>query len=271
VTTRVVHVSDLHVGAHDRPEVEPALRTLIEDAEPALVVATGDLTHRGRRDQHERAAQFLRSLGPPVLAVPGNHDIPHTFPARFTSTFAEFERQWETSEPLFQTDGLVVVGLNSVRAWRHQSGGVGRRQLERAASLLGEAPAGALRVVALHHQLIGAPWRTRKRPVARRGHVLAALFDAGAELILAGHVHQSSVGERSEFVVGAGTQHGVTIANAPGLGQPRPRRRGEARGLHVYEAEPDAIHVRTHIWGDGRWALVGDRRFRRGGAPLTPS
>ena len=62
------------------------------------IVASGDLTHRGRREQHERAARFLRSLGPPVLTVPGNHDMPYTFPARFTQTFVEFERQWETTE-----------------------------------------------------------------------------------------------------------------------------------------------------------------------------
>ena len=51
---------------------------------PDLVIASGDLTNRGRRGEHERAAAFLRRLGPPVLAVPGNHDIPYTFPARFT-------------------------------------------------------------------------------------------------------------------------------------------------------------------------------------------
>ena len=31
--------------------------------------------------------------------------------------------------------------------------------------------------------------------------VLAALVDAGAELILAGHIHQAAVGERHEFEV----------------------------------------------------------------------
>src|SRR5204863_532821 len=83
-----------------------------------------------------------------------------------------------------------VIGLNSVRAWRHQSGGVRSGQLQRAAELLAGAPGGALRVVVLHHHLIGAPWRSRKKPVAGRSHVLAALVDAGAELILAGHIHQ---------------------------------------------------------------------------------
>jgi 3',5'-cyclic AMP phosphodiesterase CpdA len=278
VTARLVHLSDLHVGAREEREVEPALQALIEEVAPALVIATGDLTHRGRREQHERAARFLRSLGRPVLAVPGNHDIPYTFPARFTSTFAEFERQWETSEPVFRADGLLVVGLNSVRAWRHQSGGLRDAQLERAASLLAEAPAGALRVVALHHHLTGAPWRSRKRPVARRAHVLAALVDGGAELIVAGHIHQSAVSERREFEVTCGDELGVTVSIAPGLGQPRPRRRGEARGLHVYEAEPGEIRVRTYVWRDGGWMLAAERRFPRGTgslaagrARLTPS
>jgi 3',5'-cyclic AMP phosphodiesterase CpdA len=269
VATRLVHLSDLHVGAHEEREVEPALRELIEAAEPALVVASGDLTHRGRRDQHERAAAFLRGLGPPVLAIPGNHDIPYTFPARFTRTFAEFERLWETAEPVFRADGLLVVGLNSVRPWRHQSGGLRERQLERAAGLLAEAPAGALRAVALHHHLVGAPWRSRKRPVARRSHVLASLVDAGAELILAGHIHQGAVSERREFEVVVGGELGVTVSIAPGLGQPRPRRRGEARGLHVYEAEQDELRVQTYVWRDGAWALTAVRRFPRGAGVLS--
>ena len=64
-----------------------------------------------------------------MLAIPGNHDIPYTFPARFTQTFAEFERHWETTEPVFRSPTLHVVGLNSVRAWRHQSGGIRDAQL----------------------------------------------------------------------------------------------------------------------------------------------
>jgi 3',5'-cyclic AMP phosphodiesterase CpdA len=269
VTARVVHVSDLHVGARDEREVEAPLRELIAALAPKLVVATGDLTHRGRADQHARAAELLRSLGAPVLAVPGNHDIPYTVPARFTRTFAEFERRWQSSEPVFSGEGLVVVGVNSVRAWRHQSGGVTERQLERVASLLRSAPAGALRAVALHHHLTGAPWRTRKRPVSRRGRVLSAFFEAGAELILAGHIHQSAVGERREFHVG-GSDRGVTLSIAPGLGQPRPRRRGEARGLHVYDVSADALAVRTYLWRGAGWALAAERRFPRG-ASLSPT
>ena len=98
MAARILHVSDLHTGTREGPEIEAALRRLLGRVEAELIVASGDLTHRGRRDEHERAHRFLTSFGLPVLTVPGNHDMPYTFPARFTSTYTEFERQWGTIE-----------------------------------------------------------------------------------------------------------------------------------------------------------------------------
>jgi 3',5'-cyclic AMP phosphodiesterase CpdA len=269
-TTRILHVSDLHVGTEAGPAVADALAQLVERVQPEVIVASGDLTHRGRRDQHDRAAGFLRSFGLPLLAIPGNHDIPYTLPARFTRTFAEFERIWETTEPVYRSERLLIVGLNSVRPWRHQSGGVRASQLQRAAQKLAEAPDGALRIVTLHHHLLGAPWRSRKKPVARRNHVLAALVEAGAELILAGHIHQGTVSERREFEISRpGGERAVTVSIAPGLGQPRPNRRGEARGLHVYEAADRSIGVETYTWREDGWGLTAVRRFPRGREPLA--
>jgi 3',5'-cyclic AMP phosphodiesterase CpdA len=270
VPTRILHVSDLHFGTREDTAVEHALTELIGRVQPQLLVASGDLTHRGRHDQHARAAAFLRGFEVPVHAVPGNHDIPYTFPARFTRPFREFERHWGTAEPVSSTPGLFVVGLNSVRPWRHQSGAIRQRQLAWTAAQLAGAPADALRIVTLHHHLVGAPWRTRKRPVAKRNRVLAALVEAGAELILAGHIHQAAISERREFELGAdGGRRGVTVAIAPGLGQPRPHRRGEARGLHVFETTSTSIGVETYVWRDDDWALIAVRRFPRGCDPLA--
>jgi 3',5'-cyclic AMP phosphodiesterase CpdA len=221
------------------------------------------LAHRGRLRELERAAELLRSLGPPVLAVPGNHDLPYT-PARFVRAWTTYEQVWETTEPTVSLPGLHVVGLNSARPFRHQGGALSRAQLDRAAERLAAADAGALRVAVLHHHLIGAPWRAaRKRPVSRRNHVLRALVDAGSDLILAGHIHQAAVSERHEFEVVGDEARTAVMAIAPGLGQPRPRRLGEARGLHVHEADGDAIVVRTFRWSGGDWTLGAERRFVR--------
>ena len=265
---RLVQVSDLHAGTREEPEVEDDLRTLVRDTDPELVIASGDLTHRNTTGQHERAAAFLRSLERPLLVIPGNHDIPRWPPWRFTRTFAEFERQWPETEPVYRSERLVVCGLNSVRPWKQQGGALRAAQLEHVAQVLADAPAAAFRVVALHHHLVGAPWRSRKRTIANRSSVLGALVDAGAELILSGHVHQGAVAERREFEVVDMPVHGTTVATAPGLGQPRPRRRGEARGLHVFEADERTIRVLTYAWRDRSWAEIADRRFPRGTTAL---
>jgi 3',5'-cyclic AMP phosphodiesterase CpdA len=267
--TRVLHVSDLHFGTREDPAMEGAVAALAERVQPELVIASGDLTHRGRRDQHEQAARFLRSLGLPILAIPGNHDIPYTFPARFRSPWREFERIWETTEPVYRSDGLFVLGLNSVRPWRHQSGALRRSHLRTACEVLGGAPDEAFKIVALHHHLLGAPWRSTKKPVSDRNRVLATLVDSGAQLILAGHIHQGAVSERREFEVTAGDVRAVVVSIAPGLGQPRPHRRGEARGLHVYEIEADALVIHTFIWRVDDWGLTAVRRFPRGREPLA--
>jgi len=265
---RALQVSDLHTGTIEEPEVESDLRTLVADTRPELVIATGDLTHRNLRAQHQRAAELLRSLGPPLLVIPGNHDIPRWPPRRFTSTFAEFDRMWPELEPVYRSEDLVVCGLNSVRPWKQQGGALRRSQIARVAATFADAPAGALRIVALHHHLLGAPWRTAKRTIANRSSVLGALVDAGAELILSGHVHQSAVEERREFEVVRNRVHATTVVTAPGLGQPRPKRRGEARGLHLFEADERSLSVRTYAW-TGDWCPIAERRFPRGPEPLA--
>ena len=260
---RILHVSDLHTGSRNAQPVESALRELIASAEPHLVIASGDLTHRGSADEHDRAAGFLRELGPPVFAIPGNHDIPYTVPARFTHPWSEFDRCWGTTEPVFSSEALQVVGLNSVRPWRHQSGGLGAAALRRATERLAEAAPGAFRVAVLHHQLIGAPWRTRKKPVAHRNEVLGTLVDAGAELILSGHIHQAAAAARHEFEIWTGDEQAAAVAVAPGLGQPRPKRRGEARGLLIHEATETELRIQTYVWRGDAWGLAATRIFPR--------
>ena len=57
---------------------------------------------------------------------------------------------------------------------------------------------------------------------------------------------------------------GVVVSIAPGLGQPRPNRRGEARGCIVYSADEQTLVVDTYIWRDDDWRPTATRRFPRG-------
>ena len=164
--TRVLHVSDLHFGRNDKPESIEALGRLVEHSRPELVIASGDLTHRGLRSQHERAAEFLRGLELPLVTIPGNHDIPYTFPKRFTRPWQEFERLWETTEPVYRSDNVVVAGLNSVRPWRHQSGRLRDEQVRSAAATFEGSrrpPSGSSRSTIICSGLLGAHGRSRSR------------------------------------------------------------------------------------------------------------
>jgi 3',5'-cyclic AMP phosphodiesterase CpdA len=198
--------------------------------------------------------------------VPGNHDLPYTIPARFTRPHAEFVRVFGTTAPTYRSDTLVVAGLDSTRPWRHQGGQLSDGELARAAEALRDPPADALRVVALHHHLAGAPWRTsRKFPLKHRDDVLSRLVEAGAELVVGGHIHQSTTVERHEIeALDAATSGSVVLSTAPGLGRPRPHRLGEAQGVHVYEWDAGTLAVATRVW-DGRAFLpTATRAFPRG-------
>ena len=94
--------------------------------------------------------------------------------------------------------------------------------------------------------------------------MLRKLVAAGAELVVGGHVHQAGIAERREFkVLEGGPRRALVLATSPALGRPRPKRREEARGLNVYEADPDTLTVRTYAW-DGQALLeVGRRIFAR--------
>lgn len=266
MAARILHLSDIHLGRRESFEAVEALPALVADVAPEILLATGDLTHRGKADQLEEARALLDGVGVPLLAVPGNHDIPYTIPARFTRTFEAWRAVFGDPEPVHEAPGLLVVGLNSVRPWRQQGGALEEFQVARAVERLRAAPEHALRVVALHHHLANPPWRAkRKRPLRHRDRVLRALADAGAELVVSGHVHQAAAAERREFeaLEGAATRS-LVLTSVPGLGRPRPHRQGEARGVNVYVADEISLTVTGYAWNGSELAEVAQRRFARG-------
>lgn len=79
---RIVQLSDLHVGPHTSRRFLARVARLTAEADPALVVVTGDLIddHAPDVDHYAAALGGLRApLG--VYAVPGNHDVYAGWPA----------------------------------------------------------------------------------------------------------------------------------------------------------------------------------------------
>lgn len=261
-----IHISDLHRGAREAPALDDALIALCDELAPELVIASGDLANRGRVSELTSAGTLLSRLAAPSLAVPGNHDLPYTLPTRVTRPWDRFVAVFGSTDPVLRTASAVTCGLNSARPWRHQGGRLSVASVATLEVSFGKAPADALRIVVCHHHLAGAPWRaSRKFPLKHRARTLRALAVAGAELVVGGHIHQSTAVERHAFEALNDEERGsLVLATAPGFGRPRPHRLGEANGLHVVRWTPAEIEIEARIWRRGAFEPTAVFRAPRG-------
>lgn len=147
----LLQISDTHFGT-EQPQVVEALVALSARQQPDLVVLSGDITQRARPAQFRAAKAFVERLGAPVLAIPGNHDIAlFDLWARLTRPYARYAKAFGTElEPVHASQDWLVVGVNTIRPWRHKNGEVSAAQIDRVAKLLSAASPAQLRVVAAH-------------------------------------------------------------------------------------------------------------------------
>lgn len=186
----VLQMSDPHFGT-EQPEVVQALLSLIDRVKPEVVLLSGDVTQRARSGQFERAAAFIAKVSCPVLVVPGNHDIPlYNVFARIWSPYGNYTR-WlgKDLEPVYESEDYLVIGVNSTRPSRHKDGEVGASQILRVQRRLAQARPGQLRIVMLHHPVRAQEESDRANLLHGRQVAVPTWIDAGADIILGGHIH----------------------------------------------------------------------------------
>src|SRR5881628_615381 len=127
---RIVHLSDLHFGAHDERLVG-AVEASIDELKPDLVVISGDFTQRAKTEEFKEACRFLERLregGNEILGVPGNHDVPlYDVLRRFLSPLTRYRRFIdETLCPFVETDGLAVLGINTALSFTFKDGRISK-------------------------------------------------------------------------------------------------------------------------------------------------
>lgn len=179
----LAHLSDLHVGRSPAvEEMASALCRTLLAADIDHVVVTGDITHRGRRNELARFREIFR----PLLAtgrmtvVPGNHD------RLGDDVHAEIADGLRVSQTL--SDGLCVVRVDSSgphnRSWRASHGRLERADIEQIEQLLDDAPPDCLTVVALHHHVLPLPEDTLpERLASRLGSLDTSELRLGPELV----------------------------------------------------------------------------------------
>lgn len=197
---------------HPTPQPIRRAVTLTRLQQPDLLVLSGDITQRARPAQFQAARALMDRLDAPFLAIPGNHDIPlFDVWTRLRRSYARHISAFGSDlEPVFSSADLMVVGVNTTRAWRHKHGEVSAQQIDRVAQLLTKAKPEQLRVVVVHQPI--AVTRAEDATNRVRGHAAALQrwAEAGADLVMGGHIHLPYVLElhslaRPMWAVQAGT------------------------------------------------------------------
>jgi 3',5'-cyclic AMP phosphodiesterase CpdA len=185
-----MQISDTHFGT-EQPQVMAALTSLVKQQKPNLVVLSGDITQRAKPAQFQAARSFMDSLQVPFLAIPGNHDIPLlNIWSRLRNPYARHIAAFGAElEPVYSSPDLLVICVNTTRAWRHRHGEVSASQIARATDFLSQASAEQLRIVVVHQPI--AVMRAKDEVHLLRGHAeaLTAWSAAGADIVMGGHIH----------------------------------------------------------------------------------
>ena len=224
---RILHVSDLHFGAPSVPEQVAAVERIIEQGRFNAIVISGDLSQRTRTSEFARAQGFVARCErhAPVLTVAGNHDTAWWMaPAGigFSRVMHAQYRKYinENLEPVLRIPGITIVGLNSSHGIQPFTltnrprdlsvvGAIKQDQWASARAAFSASPAGDLKVLVFHHNLLRGRLSNRWG-LANREAGIAQAAGTGADILLCGHDHQERieqvrVGERLLVVSTANT------------------------------------------------------------------
>ncbi len=247
----LLHLSDPHFGT-EQPAVLAALQQFVARLQPDVLLLSGDITQRATRAQFAAARAFVDGLGvASVVAIPGNHDIPlFALGQRLFSPYARYRAAFgQELEPRFESDDVRVVCVNSTRWYRHKNGTLSAAQIEAVAQDLSGARPGQWRLVMLHHPIAV----TQPGDLVNRVHPHRAAIrrwrQAGADLVLGGHIHLPYVLPLHKLALQPG-------GDAPAQRPMWAVQAGTAMSERVRrEAGPSVNVIRTHA-GVHRLALV---------------
>jgi 3',5'-cyclic AMP phosphodiesterase CpdA len=254
---RLLQLSDLHFGRHAVPEYLEAIAGRIAEGRYDAVVAVGDLTQRNFRHQFRAARAFLDAARAkaPVFVVPGNHDVAWWWkPMGLGLTWPMYRgyRKWihDDLEPVLRLPGITLVGLNSCHGVRPFTlttrirdlsvvGAIRPAQWARAREAFAAAPAGDLKVLVFHHNLLRGDL-SRRWGLASRADGIHQALQTGADLVLNGHDHQTRIDDITldgrRLVVSAST----TLCTR--------RRGGLPAAFQEIEVGSKELRIRACVW-----------------------
>lgn len=258
---RIVHLSDLHFGAHDERLVQ-AVQQEVDALKPDLVVISGDFTQRARTEQFREACAFLESLrdrGHEVLGVPGNHDVPlYDVLRRFLSPLARYRRFIdETLCPFVELPGVAVLGINTARSLTVKDGRINKDQVAFIQETFSRTASAAMRILVTHHPLFALEIGGEvERAIGRQELALDAVEESGVDMVLAGHNHHASSQDASDLVTRAG---GVLVVQAGTATSTRVRE--QEQSFNSIDIADGIVTLTVHGWKGQQFIASDARRY----------
>ena len=271
---RLLHLSDLHFG-------RPSVAAQIEEVENILdrerfnaIVISGDISQRSRERELDRGRSFIEDAEQraPVLVVPGNHDVAWwKCPLGIGKREKMYERYRryirEDLEPVVRIPGATIVGLNSAQGIQAYTlttrprdlsvvGALRAEQWASAKATFDAAPAGDLKVLVFHHNLLRGDLSNRWGLASRAAGIESAVA-TGAELVLCGHDHQEAVHYIEHTKRGTIISTSGTISNRS--------RGGRPSSVNIIDADATTITVNDWEWSSkiGTFARAKWARYTR--------
>ena len=260
----VLQLSDHQFGQQHRFGAGEGLKLLVTDLDsladrhdlrPDVIIVTGDLAEKGKRDEFRDARRFLELLTEHlelerrrVVIVPGNHDVNHTLcrhyweecdekgctPLKpywkklrfYASLFHHFYRdvpgvEFSEKQPwtLYEIPelSLVVAGLNSAMAESHEAhyGELGREQLEWFAERLIPYREEGWFRIGAMHHNV-LPGNASPDESLKDHEDLKTCLGKSLNLILHGHTHAADIGSLlPDLPILSGGSAGLSAAARP--------------------------------------------------------
>ncbi len=244
--TEILHLSDVHFGPPHRAEVRSAIDTWVAAQPPDLIVISGDLTQRAKPSQFAAAREFVDDLPAPVLAVPGNHDVPqYRVWERWLAPLSAYRNHFSSElEPTWENDDIVVIGANSAIRSTVKDGRVSARQVARLEDRLSQAGQ-RWKVVVVHHEIVPGPDSSPRKILSGAGRLVEALSRHSVDLVLSGHLHISYMAWASDTFPRVEVDVPILHAGTATSNRGRGRERG-SNSCYWVRLDGEKVHVRRH-------------------------
>jgi 3',5'-cyclic AMP phosphodiesterase CpdA len=279
VTVTLLHLSDVHYGVDAQLDQLEAIEGVAPSLKPDAVVLSGDLSQRARHGEFQAAHALLKRMSEtaPTLVVPGNHDVQWwKSPMHLLGTERLYtkDRRWfgQNLTPTLEIPGAVIAGALSAwgvapgsMTWNLRDlavkGHLPRSETTRVKAIFAQAPAGAARVLVMHHNVLRGGISERMG-LAHYSDAQRRIAESGADTVLCGHDHQEGAGQVGNVVAisTAGTHTSRTRGGRPSV-------------FNLVTIKPASVEIQHYRWeAEQRQFVPSDRHSfarRKGEAAVS--